>query len=369
METMIAPPGLKGLVVADTAVGSVRGSEGFFHYREYDAIEIARHQTFEAAAALLIDGALPDRGTEGTFRAQLASNRHLDPAPLEALQAIAAHVDGPLAGLRAAMSLIVDDTPTLDLSPEARRTQVLRVIGATPTVLAALYRIERGEAPLDADPTLSHAADYIRMVTGTAPTPRLARAVETYLLLTADHGFNASTFTARVVTSTGAGVGSAYAAAVGALSGPLHGGAPSRVLDMLDAIGEPSNTEAWAKAELRAGRKLMGFGHAVYRADDPRSSLLREVATGLGGELVERSMEIEERMLAFLAEWKPEATIVTNVEFYAAVVMHLAGIDQDMFTPTFTASRVVGWGAHLLEQAANNKIMRPAARYVGPPIG
>jgi citrate synthase len=186
--------------------------------------------------------------------------------------------------------------------------------------------------------------------------------------LTADHGFNASTFTSRVVTSTGAGVSSAFAAAVGALSGPLHGGAPSRVLDMIEAIGDPANTEAFARTELEAGRKLMGFGHAVYRADDPRSLLLREVAVGLGGELVERSLDIEQRMLDFLAEYKPEATIVTNVEFYAAVVLHLAGIPQEMFTPTFTTSRVVGWGAHVLEQAANNKIMRPKARYVGPEI-
>ena len=135
---------------------------------------------------------------------------------------------------------------------------------------------------------------------------------------------------------------------------------------MLDAIGEPGNTEAWAKSELAAGNKLMGFGHAVYRADDPRSLLLREVAIGLGGELVERAMEIEDRMLRHLRTWKPEATIVTNVEFYAAVVLHLAGIDQEMFTPTFTTSRVFGWVAHLLEQAADNKIMRPKARYRGP---
>jgi len=369
METLVAPPGLKGLIVADTAIGSVRGEEGFFHYRHYDAVEIARHQTFEAAAALLIDGALPDQAAEATFRAELAGNRQLKPETMQALAAIAPHISDPLAGLRAAISLVVDDTPTLDLSPDERRARVLRVVGATPTILAALYRFSRNEAPLDADPSLSHAADFVRMVSGTTPSPRLARAVETYLLLTADHGFNASTFTSRVITSTGAGVGSAYAGAVGALSGPLHGGAPSRVLDMIQAIGEPANTESWTRGELEAGRKLMGFGHAVYRAEDPRSLLLRETAIALGGELVERAIEIEERMLSFLASWKPDATIVTNVEFYAAVVMDLAGIDQDMFTPTFTSSRVVGWGAHLLEQAANNKIMRPTARYVGPAVG
>lgn len=368
MEELIAPPGLKGLVVADTEIGAVRGEEGFFHYRNHNAVEIARHQTFEAAASLLIDGALPDRGDEGSFRAELASNRHIGPAEMSALAAVAPHIGDPLSGLRAAVSLIVDDTPTLDLTPEDRRSRVLRVVGATPTILAALRRLQLGESPLSADPGLSHAADYVRMASGNTPTPRLARAVETYLLLTADHGFNASTFTSRVITSTGAGVGSAFAGAIGALSGPLHGGAPSRVLDMLEAIGDPENASAYVKAELEAGRKLMGFGHAVYRADDPRSLLLRETAVGLGGDVVERAIEIEERILAFLADWKPDATIVTNVEFYAAVVLHLAGIPQEMFTPTFTTSRVVGWGAHILEQAANNKIMRPKARYVGPEV-
>lgn len=367
-ETLIAPPGLKGLVVADTSVGSVRGEEGFFHYRHLNAVEVARHQTFEAASSLLLDGELPDGAREGAIRSELAAHRHVDAATLQAITTICERVDEPLAGLRAAISLIVDDTPSLDLTADERRQRVMRVIGATPTVLAALHRTRLGQPVLDADPGLSHAADYVRMVSGTTPTPRLARAVETYLLLTADHGFNASTFTARVITSTGASVGSAYAGAIGALSGPLHGGAPSRVLDMIEAIGDPSNTEAWARASLEAGDKLMGFGHAVYRTADPRGLLLREIAVGLGGELVERSMEIEERMLRFLADWKPGATIVANVEFYAAVVLHLAGISQDMFTPTFTTSRVVGWGAHMLEQAADNKIMRPKARYVGPEV-
>jgi citrate synthase len=363
---LVAPPGLKGLIVADTTIGGVRGEEGFFHYRQYDGVEIARHQTFEAAAALLIDGALPTAGEESRLRAELAAGRHLEPAAMSVISELAGLVSSPLAGLRAAISVVVDDTPTLDLDHQQRRGQALRVAGAAPSVLAALHRISSGQAPLTADPGLGHAADYVRMVTGSTPTPRLARAVETYLLLTADHGFNASTFTARVITSTGASVASAMAGAVGALSGPLHGGAPSRVLDMLDDIGEPPNTEAWARKQLAAGKAVMGFGHAVYRAGDPRSALLREVAMGLGGELVARAAEIEERMLRVLAGWKPGATIVTNVEYYAAVVLHLAGIPQEMFAPTFTTSRVVGWAAHILEQAASNKIMRPLSRYVGP---
>lgn len=365
-QDMIAPPGLKGLVVADTAVGTVRGDLGFYHYREHDATDVARGQSFEATARLLLDGSLPNATEESTFRSELARARRLDSSIFDALTPFVGPDLSPMAGLRAALALLIDDTPTIDLSADERRAIALSAIGAVPTILAGLHRIGNGQRPLDADPGLGHAADYIRLVTGESPDPQIARAVETYLILTADHGFNASTFTARVVTSTGAGVGSALAGAAAALSGPLHGGAPSRVLDMLDAIGDPSNTEQWATSQLDRGNKLMGFGHAVYRSDDPRSVLLREVALDLGGELVERAVEIESRMLAHLRAWKPDAVIVTNVEFYAAVVLNLAGIPQEMFTPTFTTSRAVGWSAHVLEQAANNKIMRPKARYTGP---
>ena len=279
---------------------------------------------------------------------------------------IASRTRSPLAGLVAAVPLVVDDTPTIDLDAAERRERGVAVAAVVPTILAALHRRSAGRPILDADASLGHAADFIRMATGSVPSAELVRAVEIYLTLTIDHGFNASTFTTRVITSTGAGVASVLAGAVGALSGPLHGGAPSRVLDMLEAIGAPDNTERWALDRLASGAPIMGFGHAVYRAYDPRSALLRDVATGLGGELIERAVEIERRMLAVLAEHKPEATILTNVEYYAAVVLHLAGLPQSMFTPAFTTSRVVGWVAHMIEQASENKIMRPAARYVGP---
>ncbi len=367
---LIAPAGLKGLVVADTEIGSVRGDEGFFHYRQYDATQVAEHRSFEAVAHLLLENALPNESREAAFRADLAAARRLP----ESLATLADHMadagHGPLPALRALLSVAVDPRPSLDLTDAERRAAVLQAVGATPTLLAAIHRRQRGLTPLAPDPALSHAADYVRMVTGSTPTGANARAVERYLSLTADHGFNASTFTSRVITSTGADIGGVLAGAVGALSGPLHGGAPSRVLDMLDAIGDPANTERWGRTELEAGRKLMGFGHAVYRAGDPRSRLLKETAVELGGDIVDRALEIEDRMLAMLAAWKPDAVIVTNVEYYAAVVLHLAGIDQDMFTPTFTTSRIVGWAAHIVEQAANNKIMRPAARYTGiePPV-
>ncbi len=363
----VAPPGLKGLIVADTAVGTVRGEEGWYHYRGRDATVLAREHSFDAVAHLLLEGTLPDEAAEAAFSAELGEARALTPEAAELVRALAAGTDlPPMSILRSALGLVVDSRPTLDLSPAERRDAVLRAVAATPTVMGAISRIRAGAEPLAPDPALSHAADYLRMTLGETPLPAHARAAEIYLSLTADHGFNASTFTARVITSTGADVGGAMAGALAALSGPLHGGAPSRVLDMLEAIGPAGNAVPWVKAELAAGRKIMGFGHAVYRAADPRSETLRETALGLGGELVERAVDIESRLLAFLADWKPGAIIVTNVEYYAAVVLHLAGLPQEAFTPTFTTSRIVGWGAHLLEQAADNKIIRPSARYTGP---
>lgn len=365
-STLTAPPGLKGLVVADTTIGSVRGNEGFFHYREFDATDIASTRSFEAIAHLLLVGHLPDQREEGDFAAKLGAARDVSGELLQVAHRLADMGHSPLAVLRSLLSIGVDPIPSLDQAPEARRDAVIAAVGMTPTLVAAVHRQRNGLPSLQPDPELSHATDYVRMLSGSIPSAALSTAVERYLSLTADHGFNASTFTSRVITSTGADIGGVLSGAVAALSGPLHGGAPSRVLDMITAIGDPTNTETWAQTQLEAANKLMGFGHAVYRAEDPRGELLRDTAAQIGGELVERAIEIEGRLLAFLEKWKPEAKIVTNVEYYAAVVLHLAGIPQDMFTATFATSRIVGWGAHILEQAADNKIMRPSARYVGP---
>ncbi len=187
------------------------------------------------------------------------------------------------------------------------------------------------------------------------------------MILTIDHGFNASTFTARVVTSTGADLAAAIVAAIGALSGPLHGGAPSRALDMLDAIGTPDRAEAYVRNAIADGERIMGFGHRVYKTDDPRSILLRSVAEQLGGPLVAFSQSVERTTVDVLAELKPGRHLYTNVEFYAGVVMHTCGIPREMFTPTFAAGRMIGWSTHVMEQASHNRLIRPAARYVGPP--
>jgi citrate synthase len=198
------------------------------------------------------------------------------------------------------------------------------------------------------------------------PDVDAARAVEQYLVATVDHGFNASTFTGRVVASTGADMAGSLVAAVGALTGPLHGGAPSRCIQMIDEIESPGRAADWVRSALEAGDKIMGFGHAVYRAEDPRGVVLREAAERLGGELVARAAAIEAEILAVLAAWKPDQRIVTNVEYWASVVLELAGLPRAMFTPTFSVSRSIGWSAHVIEQHGVGKIVRPSARYVGP---
>jgi citrate synthase len=219
-------------------------------------------------------------------------------------------------------------------------------------------------APAD---DLGFAANYLYMLTGQAPSAEQARALEHYMILTIDHGFNASTFTGRVITSTGADLGAAIVGAIGALSGPLHGGAPSRVLDMLDEIGTPDRAEDFIRPAIERGERIMGFGHRIYKTDDPRSLLLRSIVEPFGGPLVELSTKVERTVVDLLAELKPGRQLYTNVEFYACVVMDLCGIPRDMFTPTFAAGRTIGWSTHVMEQASHNRLIRPAARYVGPP--
>ncbi|MEU8562932.1 citrate synthase/methylcitrate synthase [Streptomyces cyaneofuscatus] len=366
------PRGLAGVVVTDTALGDVRGREGFYHYRQYSAIELAQTRGFEDVWYLMFHGELPDRAQAADFTARTASLRALPAEVTEALPAIAraGAVSGPLAGLRTALSLLGASRgyrPVYDLDTDHRRADALAACAAVPTILTALHRLGEGLEPVEPREDLPYAANYLYMLTGTEPEPDRVRAVEQYLISTVDHGFNASTFTARVVASTGADLAACLVAAVGALSGPLHGGAPSRALDTLDAIGTPDRIDGWIREQVLSGRRIMGFGHPVYRTEDPRSRMLRSIAQGFGGPLVDFAVEVERQVEAILAELKPGRELHTNVEFYAGVVMELCGLPRAMFTPTFCAARVVGWSANILEQAEDSKIIRPAARYIGTP--
>jgi citrate synthase len=366
------PAGLNGVVAADTAIGAVDGDAGFFHYAGQDATELARTRSFEEVWFLVREGRLPTVSELERFTAEIAVRRRVPAQLLPMIEAAAASPSSPLGRLRTVLSASAGPLglrPVIDLTPEERREQALTIAAITPSVLAALHRRSTGSAPVAPDLTLRHASAYLYETTGEVPTDEAARAVEQYMILTVDHGFNASTFTARVIASTGADVADAVCGAIGALAGPLHGGAPSRALDALDAIGTPDRAAGWVRDEVAAGRRIMGFGHAVYRAPDPRSGLLREVAERLGGSLVERAIAIEAEILVTLAELKPGRPLPSNVEFYAGVVMETAGLPRSMFTPTFAVSRMVGWTTHVVEQAAAGKLIRPSSRYVGPPVG
>ncbi|MFE6162271.1 citrate synthase/methylcitrate synthase [Streptomyces sp. NPDC056486] len=364
------PRGLAGVVVTETRLGDVRGYEGFYHYRQYSAVELAQTRSFEDVWHLMFHGALPDAEQRTAFAARTANLRRLPDDVRAALPAIAraSALSGPLSALRTALSLFgaaKGFRPVYDIDEDRRRDDALAASAVVPTLLTALYRLGQGLDPVEPRDDLSYAANYLYMLTGSEPDPDRARAIEQYLISTIDHGFNASTFTARVITSTGADVAACLVGAVGALSGPLHGGAPSRALDTLDAIGTPDRIDDWIRERVLAGDRIMGFGHPVYRTEDPRSRMLRGIAQQFGGRMVEFAVEVERQVEAILAELKPGRELHTNVEFYAGVVMELCGLPREMFTPTFAAARVVGWGANILEQAEDSKIIRPAARYVG----
>ena len=353
------------MIVADTAIGDVRGDEGFFHYREHDALFLARTCSFEEVWYLMVDGTLPTTAQLATFGDSALAGRHI-PASLGPLVNA---LSPTLSGLSSAIGAFADAVamrPMLDLSEQERRPDALVLCAVAPTILCAMHRGSLGLAPIAPRDDLGFAANYLWMLTGLEPTAEITRAIETYLVLTVDHGFNASTFTARVIASTGASVAAALAGACGALSGPLHGGAPSRALAALDEIGTPERASDWARSKILGGEKLMGFGHAVYRTEDPRSTLLRTVARTFDDPLVAFAEAVESAVVETLAELKPGRELYANVEFYAGVVMSLCGVPRSMFTPTFAISRMVGWAANVLEQAEDPKIIRPSARYVGP---
>ncbi|MFJ6094942.1 citrate/2-methylcitrate synthase [Williamsia muralis] len=373
MSVMVAPPGLSNVVVADTAIGDVRGDEGFYQYRQYSAIDLARTKTFEEVWFLFVYGRLPDPDELDAFVVTTRALRAI-PAELSSLLrtiALAGNERQMLARLRTVLSAAAATTsvvPLWDAGPDQRIADSLAATAMTPTILAALHRIREGEDPLPPRDDLSTAENWLYGLTGKEPEPERARAIEQYLIATVDHGFNASTFTARVIASTGADVFSAVCGALGAFSGPLHGGAPDRALDALDEIAETGDATAWAKAQLAGRSRIMGFGHAVYRTNDPRSDLLRDIASRLGGPLAEFAIDVEKDVVAVLAEAYPDRPLYANVEFYAGVVMDSCGVPRQMFTPTFAVSRMVGWCANILEQAEDRKIIRPSARYVGPSV-
>ena len=370
------PRGLTNVVVAETAIGDVHGEEGFFQYRGVSGVELAAEARFEDAWNLVALGALPQDGEESAaFRARTAAARAIPGSLQGALSTIAASSLDPMAQLRTGLALIsaADGRRALyDETESERIDDGIRLAAVAPTLIAALHRRSEGQDPIESDGDLDPVTDYLRMLTGATPDIRLATALGTYLTAAIDHGFNASTFTARVIASTGADLASCVGGALGALSGPLHGGAPARTLDMLDEIAVPERADAWVRERVQHGGRIMGFGHAVYRTEDPRSRLLRGVAQrlradGLASDRVDLAVTVEQTVLRVLDELKPGRALRTNVELYAAVVMEACGIPRPLFTPTFASARLIGWAAHACEQVQDGKILRPSSRYVGAP--
>jgi citrate synthase len=359
------PEGLEGVVAASTALSHVLGEEGKLVYRGYDIHELAGRASFEEVAFLLWKGRLPSRDELTQLLRTLGEQRPLPGHVIDVIRDLPAAA-APMDALRTGVSALgaiageqFDDVPDLD--------EAVALTAKFPGILAAFFRLRQGLQPVT--PKIEHntAQSYLYQLFDREPEEKHWRPLEVYLTLLADHGMNASTFTARVIASTGSDLCSAITGAVGALKGPLHGGAPSKVLDMLEAIGSAENVDRWLTEALDRGDRLMGFGHRVYKAEDPRAEILRGMAAEASTpEFFELSRRTEERALEMLHERKPGRRLYTNVEFYSAAVLSAVGLPGDMFTPTFAVSRVTGWTAHVLEQVANNRLIRPQSEFVGP---
>mgnify|MGYP001358342403 CR=1 FL=1 len=360
------PEGLEGIVAASTALSHVYGEEGRLIYRGYDIHELAGRASFEEVAHLLWVGHLPNQAELDQFNARLDANRLLEPAVIDIIRALPRETP-PMDVLRTAVSSVGPMMPELfDLEHPASLDAAIAISARFPSILAAFHRIRQGKAPIPHKPGLNTAQSYLYQLFGHEPEARHWKPLETYLVLLADHGMNASTFTARVIASTQSDLCSALTGAVGALKGPLHGGAPSLVLDMLNEIGTADNVDPWLTAALDRGDRLMGFGHRVYKAEDPRAEILRGLAeTASDPEFFELSLKTEQRALEMLNERKPGRRLYTNVEFYSAAVLAAVGLPGDMFTPTFAVSRSVGYSAHVLEQVSNNRLIRPQSEFIG----
>jgi len=336
--------GLEGVIVAETKLSDVDGERGRLVIAGHDVEELAGRASLEDVGELLLGR-----------RPSLGSARTAAFARLEKLGDALANNDG-MDALRAAVAHLPGDA------------DADAVIAAVGTFAAAWSRVQRGLAPIAPDPSLSHAHDVLRMI--GAASPAQVVALESYLVTVTDHGMNASTFTARVVASTGSDLTSSIVAAIGALKGPLHGGAPGPVLDMLDAIGSPDRAASWLEGELAAGRRIMGMGHRIYRVRDPRAAVLERAIerlerSGASTPRLSLARAVERAAEGVLRARYPNRPLHANVEFYTAVLLDAVGLPRTMFTPMFAVGRVVGWVAHVEEQRATGRLIRPASRYVG----
>jgi citrate synthase len=354
-------PGLEGVIAAETRLSSVDGEAGELIIAGFPVEELAGRASFEETVYLLWHDALPDPGQLADLKKELAGRRMLAPATLDLLRAAAAERAYTMDALRMAAG-------TASLGENGN--EALAMVARIPTIVAAYWRLLNGEEPVAPEGALGHAANYLYMLTEEEAGEESVRALETYLNAVVDHGMNASTFAARVIVSTRSDIVSAIVGAIGALKGPLHGGAPGPALDVVFEIGEGSRAEPVLREKLERGERLMGFGHRIYRVRDPRADVLgaaaeRLYATEGDTDLYDLALEVERTALGLLAEYRPGRNLQTNVEFYTALLLHGLDLPAQLFTPTFALSRVAGWTAHCLEQQALDRIIRPQSAYVG----
>jgi citrate synthase len=366
---MTEPPrlskGLDGVFVGQSRISWVGGETGDLVYRGFDVRALVPGVPYESVVHLLLHGDPPSRDPSPEVVAALAAARSVPESVLTAADAIPAGLP-PLEALRTLLSLLGDGTAGYP----PRLEEGYRLIARSPILLARYVRRSAGRAAVEPRGELSHAANYLWMLRGEPSTPRAVAALEGYLDLLADHGMNASTFALRIVISTESDLYCAATAGLGALKGPVHGGAPSRVADMLDAIGSPDRAEEWIAERLSRKEVLYGFGHRAYKTDDPRGLILHEIARTIAEpSRLRLAEEVETVALRLVRAAHPRARLFTNVEFYSALVLEAIGLPREMFTPTFAVARTAGWTAHAIEQASDNRLIRPDVEYVGAPKG
>ncbi|AEP85888.1 citrate synthase CitA [Bacillus spizizenii] len=354
--------GLKGITCVETSISHIDGEKGRLIYRGHHAKDIALNHSFEEAAYLILFGKLPSPEELHTFEGKLAAERYLPEHIERLIQSLPNNMDD-MSVLRTVVSALGENA----YSFQPKTEEAIRLIAITPSIIAYRKRWTRGEQAIAPFSQYGHVENYYYMLTGEQPSEAKKKALETYMILAIEHGMNASTFSARVTLSTESDLVSAVTAALGTMKGPLHGGAPSAVTKMLEDIGEKENAEAYLTEKLEKGERLMGFGHRVYKTKDPRAEALRQKAEEVAGNDrdLDLALHVEAAAIRLLEIYKPGRKLYTNVEFYAAAVMKAIDFEDELFTPTFSASRMVGWCAHVLEQAENNMIFRPSAKYTG----
>ncbi len=356
--------GLEGVVVARSRLCSIDGQNGVLIYGGYDVGDLAEHSTYEEVCFLILRGHLPTVAELKAFTSALADARELSPETASVVDMLADHAE-PMEMLRTAVSSDSFDDPDKNSNAvDANFAKATRLIAKMPTMVARYDRRRRGLDPVAPDPGLSHAANFLHMLAGEQPSPAAAKTFDVALILHADHEMNASTFTARVIASTLSDMHSAITGAIGALKGPLHGGANEQVMKLLQAIGGDDRVDEEIRARLERRERIMGFGHRVYKTFDPRAVILKRFSKGLSEESDEPQwFNMSDHIEHVVLEQKG---LYPNVDFYSASTYHYLGIETGLFTPIFAMSRVVGWAAHVMEQHADNRLIRPSSEYVGP---